>query len=103
MSGDVLLGIAAIIAALAAAVTALANTRRLKRVHDTVNQIDGAVNGKPPGEVTLQRQVQDLHDQIPQQRPDIDDVGVLPLLREVALALQRLENDMSDLKDEPPP
>lgn len=77
------IGIAAVISAVAALVTAVAvffNSRRVKA-------IDHAVNGKPPGATTLVAQVQDLHD----EKFIIEDAAVIPLLRRLVEEVNALK------------
>jgi len=104
-AGEVLLGLAAVIAALSAAYVSVTNTHRLKQVHRIAWQIDRAVNGKPPGASPMVSQVQRLYDQIPKpiEKEEVNGAAMLPLLRDVAITLQRLASDVSDLKGKPPP
>lgn len=54
----ILVGVAAVIGSLVSVYNAAANTRRIK-------DIDNAVNGRPKGSVTMQRQIADLHAERP--------------------------------------
>lgn len=53
-----LVGIAALLGSLVSGYVAIVNTRRIR-------DIDHAVNGRPKGAVTMQRQVADLHEDRP--------------------------------------
>lgn len=79
-----LVGIAAVISALAAAWVSVRTLRVAKNTAEKIGQIDRAVNGQPPGTKTMVRQVQDLHDQIvpiPLKPEELQEAAMLPLLR----------------------
>lgn len=69
-------GVAQLVTSLALLVGAIGGFRVARRV----KQIDAAVNGKPPGETTMVKQVQDLTDKAFPPDPGNGD-AVLPLLR----------------------
>lgn len=92
-------GIAALIAALgvfavgiAATISMLRTSTRVKDTHHMVTQIDGAVNGKMPGETTMVSQVQDLHDHMPGD--DHIPEAVLPLLKQLVFDVKELKGEV---------
>lgn len=75
--GAVLVGLAAVIGALASGYMTIKNTKKIR-------DIDHAVNGKPPGAVTMQRQVADLHSDRPAHIPDelnLNDAAIKQMLQ----------------------
>ena len=85
--------IAAIITATTAGVALIlmritALIREVRLTAEKVDQIDHAVNGKPPGATTMVSQVQQLHDD---KFPSPNGDAVLPLLRQVAADVAALK------------
>lgn len=75
--GAVLVGLAAVIGALASGYMTIKNTKKIR-------DIDHAVNGKPPGAVTMQRQVADLHSDRPPPPhlpEDLNDAAIRQMLK----------------------
>lgn len=75
--GAILVGLAAVIAALVPAYSAIKNTK-------TLDAIDHAVNGKPAGAQTLQSQVADIHSDRPPPPPlppELNNAAVREMLQ----------------------
>lgn len=75
--GQALVGVATLIASVAA-------LRKASVVESKVDQVGHAVNGKPPGATTLVSQVQDLTNKAFPPQED----AILPLLRRIAAAVE---------------
>lgn len=87
--GAVLVGIAAIIGSMASFYMAVKNTKRIQ-------DIDHAVNGKPPGATPMQKQVADLHSDRPAPTPipaEIENTAIRDMLRELVADMYARRND----------
>lgn len=107
----VLTAVGVLVAALAGAYVTVRSTKQIRETHETMKQVDAAVNGKPPGAQPMQSQVTDMHvgdvlrDEREVIRDDLQGIrdagqveyedAVLPLLRRL-VELTEAQNKEED-------
>jgi hypothetical protein len=79
---EVILALATLVGALTAAFVAYSNRKLSQKTNVMVQQIDTAVNGKPPGRTSIGEQIQDL----------TDAPAIRPVLQEIHQAIRELRN-----------